>query len=174
MSELWVGPGWAMDGPWVGRELAMVGPWVDHGHTAHVLNETKLRHFADYGVDQTLSKFYLEIVCWLSSNEFSVGPGWGPSFTIGQNWDILQTWSRFCPRFVLTLNTVIIAGLLYDFLGVGRQHQKASRQCVNTTLDCCMTLYERWRSKTWCWCPKFHWSRWFWEPMNHSHHGLRR
>ena len=37
----------------------------------------------------------------------------------------------------------LLAGLLYDFLGLGRQHPKASRQCVNPTLDCCMTSYER-------------------------------
>ena len=37
----------------------------------------------------------------------------------------------------------LLAGLLYDFLGLGCQHPKASRQCVNTTLDCCMTFNER-------------------------------
>ena len=29
--------------------------------------------------------------------------------------------------------------MLYYFLGLGHQHLKALRQCVNTTLDCCMT-----------------------------------
>ena len=48
-----------------------------------------------------------------------------------------------CIELLRAIVAHLKAGLLYDFLGLGRQHPKVSRQCVNTTLDCCMTLYER-------------------------------
>ena len=36
----------------------------------------------------------------------------------------------------------LVAGLLYDFMGLRRRHLKASRQCVDSTLNCCMILYQ--------------------------------